>query len=161
MMEMIEKLALNQDKKETSKNFLNYNKIDNNSISNINNNKHLETISEEIFNSNNNLFDPVNIKSHGTIHYKLINGKKYLSKNNKKNFIPKTEIKKSINLKKEKIEENNVKTSIIKNVKNMDLTLPFHIYESLIIYVCVCCMTKQLKLKKRLYERGKKKFLFN
>ena len=157
--EMIEKLTLNHDKKETNRNFLNYNKIGNNSISNINNNKHLETISEEIFNSNNNLNDQMNIKSsHGIIHYKLLNGKKYLSKNYKKNFIPKTEIKKTINLKKEKNEENNNRTSIIKNVKNMDLTLPFKIYESLIIYVCVCCMTKQLKLKKRLYERGKKKF---
>ena len=71
----------------------------------------------------------MNIKSsHGIIHYKLLNGKKYLSKNYKNNFIPKTEIKKTINLKKEKNEENNNKTSIIKNVKNMDLTLPFHIY---------------------------------
>lgn len=153
--EMIERLTLNREKtEETNKKFLNinYNKMDNN--------KPLETISEEIYNSNNNIIEQLNIKSnHGSFHYKLINGKKNPKKNSKKNFIPKTEIKKTIKIEKDYNEDNNNnKTSIIKNVKNLDLTLPFKIYESLIIYVCVCCMTKQLKLKKRLYERGKKKF---
>jgi hypothetical protein len=144
--DMIEKMAFHNKETEKNKNFL--------YINNPTDNKNLETISEECFNSNINLIKCIK-SNHRNISNKIRNGKK---NNSGTTIINNMEIKRKLNFEKNKKEESNIKkASIIKNVKNMDLTLPFKICESMIIYICVCCMTKQLKLKKTLYERGQKK----
>ena len=60
---------------------------------------------------------------------------------------------KSLNTFKEFNKNNNFKN-------NFDLTLPFRIYELFLLFLCPCFGSKKIKLKKKLFYTGQKRFYF-
>ena len=134
----------NKNKIKNNKNFkqkITFNNIDNNNVhfNNFINNKNLNNNYISLKNTNDlktnrKLFDPI----------PPLNS---LSLQNSANNI------KSLNTFKEFNKNKNFKN-------NFDLTLPFRIYELFLLFLCPCFGSKKIKLKKKLFYTGQKRFYF-